>query len=85
MLVTVSTSKSPVFVKVEYIWIDFHSEIHEISKAAPLRARVDERVGSAGEIHLQREGGYGKRCWKVRVMLCQSGMLSTHWNKRLPS
>lgn len=47
------------------MWIDFHCALHEFNKAASLRAKVDESVGSAGEIPPQREGGYGKRCWNI--------------------
>lgn len=52
--------------KMKYAWIDFQCEIHEINEAAPLKARVDERVGTAGEIPRQREGGYHKGCWNIR-------------------
>lgn len=48
--------------KIKHSWIYFQCEINEINKAAPLKARADERLGTAGEIHPHREGGY----WNIR-------------------
>lgn len=52
-----------IFAKVKYTWIDFHCTLHKFNQAASLRAWVDERFGSAGEIPLRgkedmvRDGG----------------------------
>lgn len=38
------------------MWVHFDCALHEFNKAASLRARVDENVGSTGEIPPQKEG-----------------------------
>lgn len=61
-----------ILAEAKYVWIHFHCAVHEFNKTASLRAGVDKKVGSAGEIPPQKEGIRDVRTSADALQICNA-------------